>query len=291
MDSLLTFKQKVNPWAAKVSQSLGQAKQMAQEKLGNAEVTQLPAEYLELEKRVDAIRNLHLNLLKITKVYGTDGYDLPTQLQDSVVGFSRNVVQRVNSMRTGEPTPQVSEEDQPPKTLAHGLSRVAAEGAEEIGIQEPLGSALFKYATIQEKIGDARRVMDSQITTKFYEPFNTTVNSTIQFALNARRQVQTARVKLDACKASLKTAKPDKINQLRSEVEQAEDHFVAAVEEAMELMKAVVESPEPLRNLADFVAAQLTFFKDAYELLSDVAPEISDIQMAQETAFRSSRDE
>ncbi|KAK9760394.1 BAR domain-containing protein, partial [Basidiobolus ranarum] len=87
MESLLTFRQKVNPWTAKVSQSFGQAKQLAQEKLGNAEVTQLPAEYLELEKKVDAIRNLHLSMLKISKVYSTESDDFRTQFQDSVADF------------------------------------------------------------------------------------------------------------------------------------------------------------------------------------------------------------
>ncbi|KAK9739886.1 BAR domain-containing protein [Basidiobolus ranarum] len=194
-------------------------------------------------------------------------------------------------MPTGERIVVGNDDSQPPRTLAHGLSRAAADGAEEIGIEEPLGSALFKYATIQEKIGDARKTMDSQIIRKFYEPFNTTLNSTIQFALNARRQVQTARINLDACKNSLKTAKPERINQIKKEVEEVEDIFVASVEEAIELMKAVVESPEPLRNLADFVASQLTFYKEASELLSDVAPDINEIQMTQEAIFRNSRDE
>jgi hypothetical protein len=42
-------------------------------------------------------------------------------------------------------------------------------------------------------------------------------------------------------------------------MEKAEDEFVAAVEDAMNKMKAVVTSPQPLANLADLVAAQVSF--------------------------------
>ncbi|KAK9763562.1 BAR domain-containing protein [Basidiobolus ranarum] len=290
MDSLVALTQKVNPWTTKIAQSFDKAKQIAQVKFGNIEITQLPAEYNELEKKVDAIRNAHLNMLKITKIYGTENYDVPMQIQNSVVDFSRTVVKRVNSMRGSEKV-ENGNESKRPKTLAHGLARAAAEGAEKIGTEEPLGAALSKYATIQENIGDARLTMDSQIVRKFNEPFNNNLNSAIQFSLKARQQVNTARIHLDACKNSLKTAKPDKINQIKSEIESAEDQFVAAVQEAMELMKAVVENPEPLRNLSDLVSSQLNFFKEAYELLTDVALDIDEIQVTQEATFRKGRED
>ena len=56
--------------------------------------------------------------------------------------------------------------------------------------------------------------------------------------------------------------------------------FLAAVEEATSVMKNVLDTPEPvsremylcsnvqLRNLADMIAAQLVYHKEAYEVLS-----------------------
>ncbi|RKP11623.1 hypothetical protein BJ684DRAFT_12674, partial [Piptocephalis cylindrospora] len=61
------------------------------------------------------------------------------------------------------------------------------------------------------------------------------------------------------------------------------------VEEAMTLMKVVMEDPEPLRNLADLVAAQLAFHEQAHNLLRDLAPEIDEIQVTQEALYRNSR--
>ena len=44
-------------------------------------------------------------------------------------------------------------------------------------------------------------------------------------------------------------------------MEAAEDEFVAAVDDAMGKMKAVVESPNALKHLADLVAIQLEYYK------------------------------
>lgn len=46
----------------------------------------------------------------------------------------------------------------------------------------------------------------------------------------------------------------------------------------------VLDTPEPLRNLAELVAAQLEFHKKAYEILSDLGPEIDQLQVEQEVS-------
>lgn len=90
-------------------------------------------------------------------------------------------------------------------------------------------------------------------------------------------------------------------------MEAAEDEFVAAVDDAMGKMKAVVENPEPLKNLADLVAAQLAYYKvsvyfqhcwlpglelmrvpfqEAYEALAEVSPELDELQVTNEALLR-----
>ena len=44
----------------------------------------------------------------------------------------------------------------------------------------------------------------------------------------------------------------------------------------------VLDTPEPLRNLADLIAAQLEFHKRAYEILSELAPVVDGLQVEQE---------
>jgi hypothetical protein len=44
----------------------------------------------------------------------------------------------------------------------------------------------------------------------------------------------------------------------------------------------VLDTPEPLRNLAELIAAQVEFHKKAYEILADLAPLIDQLQVDQE---------
>ena len=46
----------------------------------------------------------------------------------------------------------------------------------------------------------------------------------------------------------------------------------------------VLDTPEPLRNLADLIAAQLEFHKKAYEILSELAPVVDGLQIEQEVS-------
>lgn len=85
---------------------------------------------------------------------------------------------------------------------------------------------MAKYSSAEEKIGNARLAQDNQITSRFNSAMNTTVNSHISFAMKARRAVQNARLTLDAAKYSAKTARPERQDAARVEVEQAEDAFV-----------------------------------------------------------------
>jgi len=125
------------------------------------------------------------------------------------------------------------------------------------------------------------------------------------FATRARKSVENSRLLLDAAKAKSKSGgwklpgqapkadgHDDEIasEEARVEIEQAEDEFVGQTEEAVGVMKNVLDTPEPLRNLADLIAAQLEFHKKAYEILSELAPVVDGLQVEQEASYRKSRD-
>lgn len=46
----------------------------------------------------------------------------------------------------------------------------------------------------------------------------------------------------------------------------------------------VLDTPEPLRNLAELVAAQVEYHKKAYEILSELQPVIEGLQVEQEAS-------
>lgn len=146
-----------------------------------------------------------------------------------------------------------------------------------------------KYSIAQDRIGNARLKLETDVHSKFVQPWAATLNTNVQFAIKAKKQVQTARLALDAAKTRLKNAKPERLPQAQQELSQAEDELNSAIKDATYKIHLVVDSPEPLRNLADLVGAQLAYFKESYEALSALAPEIDEMQVTQEALFRSSQ--
>ncbi|KAK9330493.1 BAR domain-containing family protein [Lipomyces starkeyi] len=266
---------------------------LIQERLGNAdEITELPQEYLELEKRVDALKAVHVKLLAVTSQYSHEGYDYPPNLRESFVDLSRTVSERVQTLAQAQSAAEAqaaltrSTTKHAPKTFAHAISRASLSSAHQLPITDPLGVALEKYAVAEERVGEAQLAQDSLINSRFNSAFQNTLGTSIKFADRARRKVTNARLNLDAAKTAARSARPEKQDAARVEVEQAEDEFVAATEEAVSVMKNVLDTPEPLRNLADLIAAQLAFHKAAFEMLSELAPEIDQLQVEQEAKYR-----
>lgn len=157
-------------------------------------------------------------------------------------------------------------------------------------VSEPLAIGLEKFAVAEDKIGDARLAQDSLISSRFNSAFSATLGTGLQIASKARKNVQKARLTLDAAKNAARTAKPERQVVLRVELEQAEDDFVSATEEAVSVMKNILDTPEPLRNLSDFIAAQLSYYKASVEVLSQLLPEIDELQSEQESKYREGRE-
>jgi hypothetical protein len=119
--------------------------------------------------------------------------------------------------------------------------------------EDPLATALEKYAIASEKVGEARLAQDAQIQSRFLAGWSTTLNTNIQFATRARKNVENSRLSLDATKASAKgpafalpgqaprqnVSEDDLSEEARAKIETAEDEFVGQTEEAVGVMKNV----------------------------------------------------
>lgn len=290
----------------KISRGFSSSVQATRERLGQVspdEITELPQEYKDLEARVDALRLAHLSLLKITKVYESETYDYPTQIQESLseisasIGYNISSFAATNLRGTNLPVPEAPPTRPPSthKTLPHALMRsaAAASGALQAtvaGNEDRLGRAFSLYASGWDKIANARVEQDSGIRETFLHPWQTTLNTAIAAAMNARAVVKTSRLELDAAKQRLKNAGPQREEQARIEVENAEDDLVQKTEVAITLMKTVLENPEPLKNLNELAKTQLTFFTIAAESLSTIQGEIEELSLAAEGDYRKSRD-
>ncbi|EJT98114.1 hypothetical protein DACRYDRAFT_24635 [Dacryopinax primogenitus] len=293
----------VSSGASRIAKGFNNSVQATRERLGQIspdDITELPAEYKELESRVDALRTTHLALLKITQAYGTETYDYPTQISESVSELSQSVAHNLtafaatNLKGTNIPAPHVTPAVKvPPKTLNHALSRAAGVGAAVEGPDERLGKALKIYAEVNEKIGDARLQQDHTIRELFLTPWQATLSTSLTVAMKARAAVKQSRLELDAAKQGyyrMKNASPQRQEQARLEVENAEDDLVQKTEVAITLMKTLLDNPEPLKNLNELVKAQLVFHSTAAEALQGIQGDIEELTVAAEGDYRKSRD-
>ncbi|KAF2019311.1 meiotically up-regulated gene 64 protein [Aaosphaeria arxii CBS 175.79] len=304
------FSASFTPFAARTQQYV-------KEQLGQAEdKTQLPPDYIELEKRVDALKKVHNTMLQVTSQYSNEAYDYPTNIRESFNDLGRTVSEKVNllSSATSPAEAQAALTAPPsakpqPKTFSHAIARASLNSShvlsgEHAGAgEDPLATALEKFAIASEKVGEARLAQDQQIQSRFLAGWSTTLNTNIMFATRARKAVENSRLGLDATKTAAKnpgfhlpgqpashTNEEDLSEEARAKIEQAEDEFVGQTEEAVGVMKNVLDTPEPLRNLADLIAAQLEYHKKAYEILSELAPVVDQLQVEQEVRRQESSD-
>ena len=91
-----------------------------------------------------------------------------------------------------------------------------------------------------------RITQDEAISTNFIHPWSATLNSSIQAAIKSRSIVKSSRISLDACRGTLKSISTGgnaiKLEQGRLDVEAAEEKLVNATEEAINLMRSVLEN-------------------------------------------------
>ncbi|KAH8111663.1 BAR domain-containing family protein [Phellopilus nigrolimitatus] len=291
--------------ASRFTKGFNSSIQATRERLGQVapdEITELPQEYRDLETRVDALRTTHVTLLKITKVYESDSYDYPTQIQESLTQLSTTIghgltnFAATNLKGTNLPAPApVAPEPVQHKTLPHALGRAATTAAQALqststGPDDKLAKATTYYAGAWDRIADARLTQDRTIRTHFLQPWQATLTNSIAVALKARQAVSASRLELDTAKQAFKTAGPARQEQSRLEVENAEDDLVQKTEVAITLMKTVLENPEPLKNLNELVKAQLAYHASAAEALSTIQGDIEELSVAAEGEYRKSRE-
>jgi hypothetical protein len=148
-----------------------------------------------------------------------------------------------------------------PKTFNHAIARASLASSQVLhqnhagAGEDPLATALEKYALAMERVGEARLTQDAQIQSHFLAGWNTTLNTNLAFATRARKNVEKSRLSLDTTKARVKgttwklhtptSPRTDQLNdyelssEAQEEIEKAEDEFVTQTEEAVGVMKNV----------------------------------------------------
>ncbi|SMR63216.1 unnamed protein product [Zymoseptoria tritici ST99CH_1A5] len=305
MDQFRAFTKTIS---SSVQPLANRSQQWIKEQTGNAtEKTELPHDYVELETRIDALKATHQKLLAATSQYANEAYDYPPNVRESFQDLGKSISEKVNLLsKAGTAAEAQAALTAPPsakpqpKTFSHAIARACLSGSQTISTatpqgsteQDPLSNGLEKFAISSEKVGEARLDQDEKIQGKFLAGWSTTLNQSIKSADKARAAVQNARLNLDAVKSKTGTGNEAALTDAqRKSIEAAEDVFVEKVDEATSVMRNVLDTPEPLRNLVELAKAQQEYHVRAAEILEESVKGLEELQVEQEAEWRKARDE
>lgn len=199
--------------------------------------------------------------------YSNEAYDYPPNIRETFQDLGRTVSEKVSllSTATSPAEAQAALVAPPtakpqPKTFSHAIARASLASSQVLhqnhagAGEDPLATALEKYALSMERLGEARLAQDAQIESRFLAGWNTTLNTNIMFATRARKNVEKSRLSLDTTKARVngttwklhgqgspreQSHEHELDAEAQEEIEKAEDEFVTQTEEAVGVMKNV----------------------------------------------------
>ena len=137
---------------------------------------------------------MYESFAKVSRNYSLPHNDYTPPVQESMFDFATTVQKNMETLATTTAKAtglgsaeslkrSGSGESEIPKSLSHALCKVANQHANTFGLEEPLGAALSKIATVHNSIGEAKLRMDDEVTVKFYEPCMHTLTEMIALAM------------------------------------------------------------------------------------------------------------
>lgn len=198
--------------------------------LDGAEISELPKDYVLLEAKVDALRNVYKRLLEVSATYEVESYDYPPNLKESFSDFSKSVTEKFQELSHAATTKEAEKilskpgSSQFPKTLSHALAKAAlqsrellleqsakekllGEGAGEAEAEEDsFSKVLLTLAEHQQTIGNKRLEQDSLVINEFNAKIKELLDKIFKENLASRKQVENSRYRLDHIRYELKIA-------------------------------------------------------------------------------------
>ncbi|CDK25949.1 unnamed protein product [Kuraishia capsulata CBS 1993] len=258
---------------------------------GTNDISELPREYIELEKKVDSLKVFYKKTLVITSQYEIESYDYPPNIRESFQDVTKTFSEKIHGLSQATTTAEAeavltssSATVQVPKTFAHSLSKtlksnretvLAASSEEETG----LSKALLLIADAQYKIGDERLEQDKLIISEFNNKIKNILDNEFTATSKDRRSVENSRLTFDTLRAEIKAFQngDDTVEApeaLQKKLEAAEDELVNATEVAVESMKKLISPTASINLLKVFSKIQLNYHKTVAEQLTTLVDQL-----------------
>ncbi|XP_063792563.1 endophilin-B2 isoform X2 [Pseudophryne corroboree] len=252
------------------------AVQFTEEKLGQAEKTELDAHFENLLSRADSTKNWTEKILRQTEVL------LQPNPSARVEEFLYEKLDRKIPSRV---------------TNGELLGQYMTEAANDFGPSSPYGQTLIKVGETQKRLGVAERDFIHSSSINFLTPLRNFLEGDWRTISKERRILQNRRLDLDACKARLKKAKaaeakaaalPDfqetrprnyvlsaSASAAEHELRVAQTEFDRQAEVTRLLLEGISSTHvNHLRCLHEFAEDQATYFAQCYQYMVDLQKQL-----------------
>ncbi|XP_051552665.1 endophilin-B2b isoform X7 [Myxocyprinus asiaticus] len=240
------------------------AVQYTEEKLGQAEKTELDAHLENLIARADCTKNWTEKIFRQTEVL------LQPNPSARIEEFFYEKLDRKIPSRT---------------TNAELLGQYMQDAAKDFGPGTPYGSTLITVGEFQRRLGAAEREFLQTSAINFLTPLRNFLEGDWKTISKERRLLENRRLDLDVCKARLKKAKlaEAKAALLSAEVDKAEHELRVAQTEfdrQAEVTRLLLEGISSthvnhLRCLHEFAEAEVAYYAQCHKHMQDLQKELS----------------
>ncbi|XP_049594512.1 endophilin-B2b isoform X4 [Syngnathus scovelli] len=244
------------------------AVQFTEEKLGQAEKTELDPHLENLITRADCTKNWTEKILRQTEVL----------LQPNPIDHTGARIEEFIYDKLEKKLPSRT-------TNAELLGQYMVDAANEFGSGTPYGSTLITVGEYQKRLGTAEREFLQTSATTFLTPLRNFLEGDWRTISKERRILENRRLDLDICKARLKKAKQAEVKAalLSEEVDKAEHELRVAQTEfdrQAEVTRLLLEGISSThlnhqRCLQDFAEAQATYYAQCHHYMHELQRELS----------------
>ncbi|KAG7480543.1 hypothetical protein MATL_G00057300 [Megalops atlanticus] len=260
------------------------AVQFTEEKLGQAEKTELDAHFENLLVRADCTKNWTEKIFRQTEVL------LQPNPSARIEEFLYEKLDRKIPSRT---------------TNGELLGQYMLEAAKDFGPGTPYGSTLIKVGECQRRLGGAEREFMQTSALNFLTPLRNFLEGDWRTISKERRLLENRRLDLDACKTRLKKAKAaeakaaavpnfqetrprnyvlsasasalwsEEVDKAEHELRVAQTEFDRQAEVTRLLLEGISSTHvNHLRCLHEFVEAQAIYYRQCHQYMQDLQKEL-----------------
>ncbi|XP_030598135.1 endophilin-B2b isoform X1 [Archocentrus centrarchus] len=265
------------------------AVQFTEEKLGQAEKTELDPHLENLISRADCTKNWTEKILKQTEIL----------LQPNPIDHTGARIEEFIYDKLDKKLPSRT-------TNAELLGQYMLDAAKEFGAETPYGSTLITVGEYQRRLGGAEREFLQTSAATFLSPLRNFLEGDWRTISKERRLLENRRLDLDICKARLKKAKqaeakaaaaPDfqetrprnyvlsasasallseEVDKAEHELRVAQTEFDRQAEVTRLLLEGIGSTHlNHLRCLQDFAEAQATYYAQCHHYMQDLQRELN----------------